>query len=287
MHSKNVTTSEAAETSIIEANICFYHEIAAKYDRYETCASDPGLQQVLNRDLDRIENLLGKHHGPIECLDCGGGSGNLSMKLLKKGWSVTVVDISADMLAILETKAKRERYTPRLINESVSNFLTTAQMKYDLVTFSSVLHHLYSYLPVVVQGTDHIKPGGIFYSNFDPVISRHPHIMRSFEALDTVFAKLMYDRSDFLSGVSRRIRKILGKCDNQNGRRVVGPGDLAEYHAKTGVDDLAIAQCLVRSGFSLHEHSRWSSGRTLPARFINKRMRLMESFKIIAQRAPT
>ncbi|MGH9732376.1 MAG: class I SAM-dependent methyltransferase [Candidatus Acidiferrales bacterium] len=275
-----------AEASVIEANVQFYREIAAKYDRYETCVSDPGLQQLLIRDLDRIAILLGKRDGSIECLDCGGGSGNLSLKMLKRGWSVTVVDISADMLAILETKVKHEGYAPRLINESVTSFLSTTEEKYDVVTFSSVLHHLYSYLPVVVQATDHLKREGIFYSNFDPVVSRHPSVARSFEVFDTVLAKLMYDRTDFFPGVSRRIQKLFWKNDDQHGRPVVAPGDLAEYHARSGVDDLAIIQYLDKNGFSVREHLRWSSGRTLPTRFINRRMRVMESFKIMAQREP-
>jgi 2-polyprenyl-3-methyl-5-hydroxy-6-metoxy-1,4-benzoquinol methylase len=286
MQSKKAMTSDLGEACVIEANVRFYQEIAAKYDRYEACVSDPSLQQLLNRDLDRIEILLGKRDGPIECLDCGGGSGNLTLKMLKKGWSVTAVDISADMLTILDTKAKREGYAPHLINESISNFLGTGQKKYDVVTFSSVLHHLYSYLKVVAQTTDHIKPGGIFYSNYDPVVSRYPYVMLSFETFDTVLAKLMYDRADFLPGISRRIRKFFGKFDNQNGRPVAGPGDLAEYHAKTGVDDLAIVEYLSKNGFCVREHLRWSSGRTFPARFINRHMRLMESFKIIAQRVP-
>jgi len=208
------------------------------------------------------------------------------LKMLKKGWSVTAVDISSDMLALLETKAACEGFSPRLINESISKFLATTHENYDVVAFSSVLHHIYSYLPVVTQAADHIKQGGIFYSNFDPVVSKHPHSTRLFEALDTAVAKAIFDSSDFFPGVLRRIRKSFRKSDGQHGRPVLGPGDLAEYHAKTGVDDLSIIQYLEKSGFSVHEHTRWSSGRSVLTRGINRRLRLMESFKIVAQRVP-
>jgi ubiquinone/menaquinone biosynthesis C-methylase UbiE len=271
------------DLSVAEANVLFYREIAAKYDDYETCVSDPGMQSMLNADLDRIAGLFGSRQKPVACLDCGGGSGNLSLKMLKRGWSVTVVDVSPEMLGLLEAKASRAGFAPRLINGDVSAFLEDSREQYDLVTFNSVLHHLHSYLPVVESAARHVGPRGVFYSNFDPAPAKRPALTKIFETFDTLAGKLAHDRSDLLPGTLRRLKKQFRKRDEQHGRPVVSPGDLAEYHAKTGVDDLAIIALLKTKGFSLLEHSRWPTGRTALTKAINKRLRMLESFKVIAQ----
>jgi 2-polyprenyl-3-methyl-5-hydroxy-6-metoxy-1,4-benzoquinol methylase len=247
------------DASVVDANVRFYREIAAKYDQYETCASDPDVQETLDRDLDRIASLIHEENRHIDCLDCGGGSGNLTLKMLKRGWSVTVIDISPDMLALLETKALSQGYSPRLINGSIANFLAATNDRYDVVTFSSVLHHLYSYLPIVAEAADHLRLNGIFYSNFDPVISPHRTLASAFEAFDTSIAKISHDPSDFLPGILRRLRKVFVRTDAQHNRAVISPGDLAEYYAKTGVDDLEIIELLERRGFVVREHIRWTS----------------------------
>lgn len=276
--------SVLAEKSVIEANIDFYRQIAQKYDEYETCVSDLEMQKRMEQDLDRIETLLGKAGESIECLDCGGGSGNLSLKMLRKGWSVTVVDISPDMLALLDSKARSEGFAPHMFNASISDFLATTNTKFDVIAFNSVLHHLYAYLPVIDQAAKHIKRNGVFYSNFDPAVPKHRRLRLAFEAFDTTLAKLMYDRSDFCAGALRRIKKLYRNSDALLERPVVCAGDVAEYHVRSGINDVVVIECLRENGFSIHTHTRWSYGRTPLAKFMNQRLRLMESFKVIAQR---
>lgn len=277
---------DCPESSVIEANIQFYRQIAAKYDRYETCASSANLQQMLDRDVDHIGMVLGSRGGAIECLDCGGGTGNLTLKMLRKGWSVTVVDVSSDMLAILREKAGREGFSPQLVNDSFSDFLPRCGRSYDVIAFSSVLHHLYAYLPGVAVAADHIEKGGVFYSAFDPAISAHPRAAGFFEAFDTVLAKLAKDQRDFLPGIARRLKKAFHHSHDANqSQSAASAGDLAEYHAKTGIDDRAIVRLLQERGFTLVDYSRWASGRTAPARFVNSHLHLTESFKVMAQRS--
>jgi 2-polyprenyl-3-methyl-5-hydroxy-6-metoxy-1,4-benzoquinol methylase len=286
MPSNQALKHGSPESTVVEANVEFYRQIASKYDRYETCASNPRLQQALDRDLDRIEMLLGQRSRPIQCLDCGGGTGNFTLRMLKKGWSVTVVDVSPDMLDILANKARRSGYSPRLVRDSISNFLAGSQKTYDVVAFCSVLHHLYEYLPIVAQAAERIGQNGVFYSTFDPVIARFPRGSHWFESFDTVLAKFMHDRGDFFPGMARRAKKFFQRRAAPNERPVAGPGDLAEYHAKSGLDDAAIVQSLEDRGFTVIDRSRWAAGRTAPARAVNRRLRLMENFKIIAQRGP-
>jgi ubiquinone/menaquinone biosynthesis C-methylase UbiE len=221
----------------------------------------------------------------VRCLDCGGGTGNLSLKMLEMGWDVTVVDVSSDMLGLLEARARGAGFSPSLVNSSIEAYLDTTTERFDLISFNSVLHHLYSYMEVIDRVADHIRPGGLFYSNFDPVVPRGVLLPNLLDSVDIIVAKAFHDQTDFLPGIARRVRKFVRGSDRVHRRAVASPGDLAEYHAKKGVDDRSIIALLQRKGMSILEHERWTGGRTWVIRSINNHLRLLETFKILARRS--
>ncbi len=274
----------AAETRVIEANVAFYLQIAEKYDNYETYLFDPDLQQSLEDDLDLIGSHFSSLRRPPSCLECGGGTGNLTLKMCARGWTVTVVDVSEKMLGLLQEKARAQGHSPNLIQSPIERFLEKASEPYDLVAFSSVLHHLYSYLSIVESASRQLSLGGIFYSNYDPLAPRSPFWARAFDSLDTTIAKVLFDPADVLPGIRRRLRKFFSGSNPEFGRPVASAGDVAEFHARTGLNDMQILRVLQRNGFSIVKHQRFATGRTAVARFLNDRLRLLESFKIIAQR---
>ncbi|HXE35337.1 MAG TPA: class I SAM-dependent methyltransferase [Verrucomicrobiae bacterium] len=276
--------ASSAEARITAANKDFYRQFAEKYDRYESCVCNAHLQEILEADLDRIHSSFSSLGRTPRCLDCGGGTGNLALKLLARGWDVTVVDISDDMLSILEKKASANGFLLTIFSGSIAQFLSATSQVFDLVAFNSVLHHLYSYRRVAELAAMRISSGGFFYSNFDPVVPRNSFRTRAFESLDTVAAKLMLDPGDILPGIWRRTRKLFRRRDSLFARPVVSAGDLAEYHARTGVDDKQVVRLLERNGFAIVEHQRYPAGRTRPAQFLNERFRLLENFKVIARR---
>lgn len=279
------THRSVAEAKVIEANVAFYLRMAEKYDTYETYIFDPALQQSLEDDLNKIGSHLALLGRTPSCLECGGGTGNLTLKMCKRGWAVTVVDVSRTMLGLLQQKAQAQGYSPTLIHSPIEEYLETGGEPYDLVAFSSVLHHLYSYELVVERALKHLRPGGVFYSNYDPLAPNSPFIARSFETFDTIIAKVLFDTADVFPGIHRRLRKLFSRKDSDFGRAVASAGDLAEFHAKTGVDDSRILGLLQANQFSLIEHRRFATGRTTFTRFLNERLRLLESFKIIARRS--
>ena len=281
------TTSNqsVAETRVIEANVAFYLQFANKYDSYETFLFNPAQQKSLENDLDRIGSYFVSLERPPSCLDCGGGTGNLTLKMCKRGWAVTVVDVSEKMIGLLQEKAKAHGYSPMIIHSPIERYLKKTRQTYDLITFSSVLHHLYSYLFVVEQSVQRLRPGGVFYSNYDPLARRSPFWARVFESLDTTIAKVLFDRKDVLPGIGRRLRKLFSPSDTEFGRTLLTAGDLAELHVTSGVDDRQILQILQTSGFSIVEHERFPTGRTNFTRSLNNRIRLSESFKIVARRS--
>jgi 2-polyprenyl-3-methyl-5-hydroxy-6-metoxy-1,4-benzoquinol methylase len=262
----------------------FYRWIADKYENYEPYLFDEVLQKSLENDLEKIGSYFASLGRAPSCLECGGGTGNLTLKMCARGWDVTVVDISEHMLDLLKEKALAKGYSPALVRSPIERFLEASDKSFDLVAFSSVLHHLYSYPSVVEQAASHVRLGGLFYSNWDPTIPRSRFWTRTLDSIDIAAAKFMLDPGDFLPGIWRRTRKLFRSHDSQFSRPVVSAGDLAEYHAKTGVDDAQILRLLQASGFSIVEHQRFATGRTIVVRFMNERLRLLESFKIIARR---
>jgi ubiquinone/menaquinone biosynthesis C-methylase UbiE len=77
--------ASTAEASVIAANRNFYSQISKKYDRYEACSSDSRLQRMLEKDLDSIQSCFTLLRRTPLCLDCGGGTGNLALKMLDRG----------------------------------------------------------------------------------------------------------------------------------------------------------------------------------------------------------
>lgn len=276
--------AKATEAMVIEANRDFYRCIARKYDKYESCTFDRGLQRGLEQDLDRIHALFYSLGRTPHCLDCGGGTGNLTLKMCSRGWSVTTVDISGEMLDLLKNKARSKGYSPVLVQSPIEDFLEKTHDDYDFVGFSSVLHHLHSYAKVIKQVIPRIRIGGFFYSNYDPVVPERPRLTGAFDSLDIAIAKIMLDSADVLPGIGRRIRRLFSPTNPLLGRAVLSLGDIAEYHVKAGVDDREIVRLLKDMGLTIVEHHRYATGRTKAVQFLDKRLRLLENFKIIAQR---
>jgi ubiquinone/menaquinone biosynthesis C-methylase UbiE len=272
---------ELIRDQIISANVAFYREIAEKYDHYESCASEEFYQRMLSDDLDKMQALLPSTN--VRCLDCGGGSGNLTLKMLERGWKVTVVDVSPDMLEVSKAKIKANGYTAEFVNDSIENFLSWNHDLFTVISFSSVLHHLYSPVEVVREVAAHVEPGGFFYSNFDPVLPSSRLLATCFYNLDTILAKVFRDQKDLLPGIMRRIRKWNRKPDEAHHRIVASPGDLAEYHARSGLDDRLIVEEFEQQGF-LVSRERYPVGRTKLMLWGNRWLRAMLNFKIMSQR---
>jgi SAM-dependent methyltransferase len=266
---------------VMAANVEFYGKIAEIYDQYEFCASELFFQEMLENDLNRMQSRLPK--GRVRCLDCGGGSGNLTLKMLARGWDVTVVDVSPDMLSVSKSKVASSGYTAEFVNDSIEHFLSVSRGTFGLITFSSVLHHLYSPLEVVQEIATRVSPGGFFYSNFDPVLPSSRVLAKCFYDLDTIVAKVTRDPGDLLPGFARRLKKLFLPQDPVHRRALLSAGDLAEYHARTGLDDLSIETALAKRGFEVDRH-RYPVARTKATLWVNRCLQAFLDFKIMAQR---
>ena len=109
-----------------------YRELAAVYDR-------------LMRHIDFTQytdfyiKLAERHKwagGSILDLACG--TGNISLELLKRGYNVTGVDISADMLSEADKKLYQAGYSPQLICQDIRELAVLQQFSFVLCAFDSV-----------------------------------------------------------------------------------------------------------------------------------------------------
>ncbi|HEY6328850.1 MAG TPA: FkbM family methyltransferase, partial [Blastocatellia bacterium] len=282
--SVGVFSASELQNKVIAANVDFYRQVTHKFDHSESYLFDPAMQQEVMEDLDLIGSYFALLGRTPSCLDCGGGTGNIALKMCARGWNVTVVDVSDNMLGLLGEKASAQGHSPRLVHGPVERFLAVTHETYDLISFSAVLHHLYSYGSVVRAAAKLVRPGGFFYSNQDPVVPKWLFGSRALDSLDIAIAKAMFDRADFLPGIGRRVRKLFSAKDPAFDRAIISSGDLAEYRAHIGVDDEEVIRLLRSGGFEIIDRSRRAGGRTATVQFLNEHSRLQESFKIIARR---
>ena len=121
------------------------------------------------REQKRIDSVLKMVDQLIEdnqkrALDFGAGTGNLTGKLLSMNYTVTAIDISAEMCTILKKKystyLKAERLT--VINSPIEN-VSFDNGEFDLITCYSVLHHLPDYLDAIKKLSVFLKKAGAMY----------------------------------------------------------------------------------------------------------------------------
>ena len=148
-------------------------------------------------EADYVDRLIQKFKpGGRTILDLGCGTGRHDFLLVERGYAVTGVDRSQDMLA----EAQKRLVT---LDSSVAKFLTFHHgdirevrlgKKFDVILS---LFHVMSYQPTNVNlgqafGTAaaHLKPGGIFIFDcwYGPAVLADPPVMRVKELEDDVVA---------------------------------------------------------------------------------------------------
>ena len=147
---------------IHEANIEVHRFEAKHYELLHPEVYCKEEQQRINSTLKMADQLIESNQR--RALDFGAGTGNLTGKLLRMGYSVTAVDISPEMCAILKKKYAAHVKTRRLtiINSPLEDS-SFKRDEFDLITCYSVLHHLPDYKNVVWRLTDFLKKGGVMY----------------------------------------------------------------------------------------------------------------------------
>jgi len=125
--------------------------------------------RILERTVDGICSRLKNPDAHI--LDLGCGTGYLFLRLLERGYRVTGLDLSEEMIRVLDQDIPEEsRPRARLVVSEVEEFARRDRGEdYDAVLLSALLHHLFDYESVVRKYCEKLKPGGLFLVFFEPL----------------------------------------------------------------------------------------------------------------------
>ncbi|MGA2319522.1 MAG: class I SAM-dependent methyltransferase [Solirubrobacteraceae bacterium] len=261
----------AAESlSAAEANQRYYASRAADYDQTEECVT-------IERHRHRIRRVLAVAISSAQChervLDACGGSGYASLELRTMGLDVLTVDISPEMLAIYEKKAVDAGFASRTELSEIGSFLTGYEGQWDVIVFSSALHHLDDYHSVLLAASARLASGGVIATVFDPISA--PGLGVWVRYIDYLLWLAARQPVTLIHRLWERARR------RSAGRPSVGR--LAERHALSGIDDVALAQDLEKHGLEIILHEREYDARFALTRRILRLLSLPSSFSFVVR----
>ncbi len=147
---------------IHEANVAVHRFEAEYYELLHPEVYGKQEQKRIDSILKMVDKLIADNQK--RALDFGAGTGNLTGKLLRMGYRVTAIDISAEMCTILKKRyngyLKAKKLT--VINSPIED-VSFDRGEFDLITCYSVLHHLPDYVGAIQRLSVFLKKGGILY----------------------------------------------------------------------------------------------------------------------------
>jgi S-adenosylmethionine-dependent methyltransferase len=256
-----------------EANRRFYRQYAERYDEVECCAASGAERRWLADRIDR--SLRAIPRDPVRVLDAGGGTGTASSILLDRGLEPVLVDVSPEMLAEWTRKSALRGRAARTINEPLERFFQTAQEPWDLIVFSSVLHHLEDAALVLGAAAGRLARGGVILTAHDP--TRADRLTRSLRRVDWTAYAFVHDRRMLAASAMARLRSARSVQSVHVGRK-------AERHAVDGLDETRLAATLAAAGLEVLEVDRQAAARHALVRAALRLFRRSSNFSILAQR---
>jgi 2-polyprenyl-3-methyl-5-hydroxy-6-metoxy-1,4-benzoquinol methylase len=269
--------------AVADANRRFYARTAHAYEATENCLVDRRKQALLERLLDDAVARSGRAPGEMVALDACGGSGNVSMKLLRRGLAVTNVDVSPEMHDLFRAKLRQSGLDAEIQLREIADFLRDSTRRFDLVVFSSALHHLKDLEAVMDLVSQRLRPGGALLTVFDPTLrSELSTAARAVLWLDYVGWKLFRQTGDVVDAVRRRLARRRAGMEAAPGEAF--DGFIAEYRARSGIDDAALRAFLVSRGFAIVSHARLPEARYRIPRWLLRGLGARTEFTILAER---
>jgi ubiquinone/menaquinone biosynthesis C-methylase UbiE len=237
---------------ILSDNIDLHRRVATVYDRLHPHMRNGYEQWLQRRDIRRMMEAVGSH-GDVRVLDIGCGTGNLTLGFLARGARVTAIDMSREMLGVLSSKLAATSWSAScvLLQADVDTYLANHRDDtFDIISMSSVAHHLADYLATLDALADRLALDGYLYLIHEPA---HRSEMTS-----TALAL-------------RRLWSVMPRGGDRLLRRVTTNAELhrsweaedtrfADYHYhRDGVSVTAITSRLAARGYRLVDVSRYNA----------------------------
>lgn len=220
-----------------------YANFASVYDRL--------MQDVPYSEWIKYLDRLFQKHGivPKNILDIGCGTGNVTLPLAEMGYSLTGLDMSAEMLAAAEAKAREKNLNIKWVQQDMT-MMDLGGLKYDLViSMTDSLNYLEdskSMEQVFSQVKEILNPGGWFifdlnsYYKISQVFGDN-----TFTLQDEDIAYIWENNYDPESGTCiMDLTFFVREADGRYRR-------FQEQHSETGYDVEVIEQLLTQTGFSV------------------------------------
>lgn len=220
-----------------------YSNFASVYDRL--------MQDVPYSEWIKYLNRLFDKHGitPKVILDIGCGTGNVTLPLAEMGYNLTGLDMSPEMLAVAESKAREKNLGIKWVQQDMT-MMDLGGLHYDLViSMTDSLNYLEgseSMKQVFSLVKQVLNPGGWFI--FD--LNSHYKISEVFGENTFTFQdediSYIWDNSyDPETGTcTMDLTFFVREADGRYRR-------FQEQHSETGYDIEIIKDLLMRTGFSM------------------------------------
>lgn len=256
-----------------EANRLFYAEEAMTYEQSEDCLRSERQQKPFREALAEAVAILPPE--PL-VLDACGGTGNVGEALHAHGIQPVVVDVSAEMLELWRAKVERRGGDAEIHLATIEDFFASDHRRWDLITFSSALHHLEDYMGVFATAASHLAPGGCLFTSFDPTpATRGGHLLRR---IDFVVWLGLNDRRRFTRLVKAKVgRGVRRQVDREH------IGRMAERHAYVGVDDGALVAAARGMGMDVLVHHRYGDARLAVIRWLLDKLHQPSNFRLLVR----
>lgn len=246
--------AHVTEEDILEANI-------TKYDndeviKYYTEKADPKFtyieyQVIFKAIMEALAERLGRS---VKAVDICGGSGKASfiMKQCDPASEISLVDLSDKMLAVARDKMVQEGLEDiELIKTDAFSFLESTRKQYDLIVFSSAVHHFKDPVKLLSAAAEKLTADGCIVTIAEPTT-----IIKStrFKIVTFIFGHKEYKQDV----VKSWFRYITTWGESWPAKDEFA--DIAEYQTYKGIDDLELSARLNSLGINPLLHLRYPSG---------------------------
>jgi ubiquinone/menaquinone biosynthesis C-methylase UbiE len=221
----------------VERNIAVHNRLARQYEKIHGEIFNLVEQQRLHSFLERAAAEVLTGHRPIEALDMGCGSGNLTGHLLELGARVTAADVASGFLNLVISRYGGNRLTTHRLNGH--DLSEIPDRSFDLVATYSVLHHIPDYLSACAEMARVCRPGGVVVIDHEasPNVWKNDPELERFRREAARFDWRKYARP---VNYTNRLRRLFDSRYSAEGDIHVWPDDHIEWES--------IADVMRRSG---------------------------------------
>ena len=178
------------------------------------------------------------------------------------------------MINLFESKCKERNLSHYKAKcAEIGSFLANTSSKFDLIVFSSALHHIEDYTSILKIAATRLNKNGFIYTIFDPIKCDFPtYLILRFEMILNAATK--YPSEACMIARRQAITKIHRNFDPNIAVEY-------EYYAKSGIDDFSLINSLKEIGIQIVIHERYTDARYTFVRQLLSVLKRSTNFKLL------